>query len=99
LKLLTRTIISLSVFSGLVLLVGTPVFYIVLQHFFEEQTDETLAFRKQFIVNKLPQVDSEKEIKAWTTFEDDVEITPLPAQTVIKDSLYQYVRQSRLLEK
>ena len=77
-KLLNRTGLAYFVVSLLLLLVATPIFYLVLNELFIEEADETLLERKAFVVNRLDQIQNPKEITDWTRFEDDIAVTPLP---------------------
>ena len=87
-KLLDRTVLAYLVISVCILLIATPVFYFVLNRLFIRNVDETLTLRKQFILHKLPEITSEEQIRGWTYFEDDVEITLLAENQLVRDSVY-----------
>jgi len=88
-RLLNRTATAYIIASILVLLVSIPIFYFVLHHLFAKQADSTLQSRKEFVVSKLGEINNELEIKNWTRFEDDIEVSRLPSDTApLPDSIY-----------
>lgn len=88
-RLLNRTATAYIIASILVLLVSIPIFYFVLHHLFAKQADSTLKSRKEFVVSKLGEINNDLEIKNWTRFEDDIEVSRLPSDTVpLPDSIY-----------
>ena len=88
-KLLNRTAVAYFGISLLLLVVATPTFYYVLHELFVEEADETLVSRKEFVVARLGQIKTAKEITDWTRFEDDIAVTPLPEGTPPRpDTLY-----------
>lgn len=88
-KLLHRTAKAYFAISLLVLLISTPLFFFILNRLFIQEADETLRYRKEFVLDRLHLIQSEEEIGKWTRLEDDIDVKILPAGTLPQpDTLY-----------
>lgn len=88
-KLLNRTAGTYFSVSLLMLLVSTPIFYLVLHRLFVDEADETLLYRRAFVVARLGQITTNLEITNWTRFEDDIDVLPLPTgRPPLRDTIY-----------
>lgn len=85
-KLLNRTLLSFLIYSVIVLVVVTPVFYWAVNRMITQEVDEALLRQKQEIQSRISKIKSEDELKQWEDLDGDVKIEP--TQTIIKDSLY-----------
>lgn len=94
-RLLDRTIIKYLVYSAVVVLIGIPAFYFVINKLFIDDIDETLVLRKNDLRRKIEKVSSPKDVKILETFDRNIEVRPLSKMHA--DTLY-YVTQFDSLE-
>lgn len=87
-KLLDRTLRTYLLYSVVVILISTPVFYLVIERLFVQDLDEALLLRKATIQQKLGQFTSLQQLLAWRDLEGNTELRPLTAQMPLRDSLY-----------
>jgi signal transduction histidine kinase len=86
-RLLNRTIISYLIYSILVFLTVTPVFYYMINWIFIKEVDETLLSKKNEIQFKAQKIKSDEELRIWENLDEDIRIAPLTGG-LIYDSIY-----------
>ncbi len=85
-RLLNRTLLNFLIYSVLVLLIVTPVFYWVVNRIIIERVDETLQIQKREIESRIQKINSESDLKQWEDLDGEVVIEPALRNT--KDSIY-----------
>ncbi|AUD05389.1 sensor histidine kinase [Spirosoma pollinicola] len=90
-KLLDRTLRTYLVYSGVVILISTPVFYGVIDKLFIDDVDEALLLRKQTIQQQLGRFTNEQVMFNWRDLEGNTLLRPVVARTPIRDSIYDAV--------
>ncbi|HZY81865.1 MAG TPA: histidine kinase dimerization/phospho-acceptor domain-containing protein [Cyclobacteriaceae bacterium] len=91
-KLLNRTLLGFLLFSVAVLLIATPVLYLVINNIIISKVDETLLVHKKEIETRLQKVE---DISQWEDLDGEVFVEPTSA-TLRGDSIYT-VNNSRVL--
>ena len=87
-KLLNRTIVNFLIYSIIIILVGTPVFYLVIDRLFIEDVDEALLLRKQELQLRLDKkIIDQKGIDLWEDLDGDIRFYSSEGK-VFKDSIY-----------
>ena len=93
-KLLDRTLRTYLLYSALVMLISTPVFYLVIEQLFTDEIDEVLWLRKEAIQNNLGRFSDEKALLTWRDLEGNTRLeairadTPIPRRDRIIDRAY-----------
>lgn len=85
-RLLNRTLLSFLIYSVLVLLIVTPVFYWVVNRIIIDRVDETLQMQKKEIESRIQKINSETELKQWEDLDGEVMIES--ATKNFQDSIY-----------
>jgi signal transduction histidine kinase len=85
-RLLNRTLLNFLIYSVLVLLIVTPVFYWVVNRIIIERVDETLQIQKKEIESRIQKIKSENDLKLWEDLDGEVVIEP--ATKISRDSIY-----------
>src|SRR5215207_8432399 len=88
-KLLTRTVRNYVLFSVLLLLISTPLFYFSIQWLFVKQIDQELRSHKSEFYELLPLLKTENEMKFFGLMNDEL---------LLKESLYLMQNDSLLTE-
>lgn len=95
-KLLPKTLRVYLLFALVVILAGGPVFYMITQWFYREDTNETLQLTKMnFLKNTLPQL-KEQDITSFNRLNWNIKLLP-PDQSITRDS-YQNIHYPDSLE-
>ncbi len=97
-KLLNRTTLHYLIYSVVVLLVVTPVFYLVIDRLFIEDVDEALLLQKQEIQVRIQKMKSASDLLMWADLDGDVKITPADGKK-FKDSIYFIVQYDSLADE
>lgn len=74
-KLLNITLRKNIVFSILVLLVFVPVFYVLLGHMYEEETDDAMLLHHKEFVQNTSNILTPQDILSWNKINRDVKLT------------------------
>jgi signal transduction histidine kinase len=86
-KLLNRTTLNYLIYSVIVLLVVTPVFYLVINRLFIEDVDEALLLQKKEIEMRIQKIKSETDVLVWADLDGDVKIEASQGK-IYKDSIF-----------
>ena len=87
-KLLNRTLRTYLLYSAVVMLVSTPVFYIVIGRLFTEEIDEVLWLRKEAIEANLNRFPNEQALLDWRDLEGNTRLRPVTPATPLRDHIY-----------
>ncbi len=87
-KLLDRTLRTYLLYSALVMLVSTPVFYIIIERLFIEDVDEALLIRKGDIQRRLGEFPSQQALMNWHDAVGNTFFLPIGPRTPKQDSIY-----------
>jgi two-component system sensor histidine kinase QseC len=90
-KLLDRTLRTYLLYSAGVMLISTPVFYLVIEQLFTDQVDESLWERKQTIQQQLGHFPNRPAVFNWRDLEGNTWLQPVTAQTPESDTIYELV--------
>ncbi len=90
-RLLNRTILSFLIYSIVVLLVATPLFYFLIDRIFIKEVDEALLTQKKEIQIRMQNKKSESELKDWEDLDGEVRISAYNGSG-FADSIY-YITQ------
>ena len=93
-KLLYKTTRDFLVFSVLVLLISAPVFYLITERLYIEETDETLLLQKEEFVEDFLANFKISDIPIWNKYNRNVSI--LPSDNIHKDTLFDKVYFDKL---
>jgi len=89
-KLLSKTLSYYGLFSVGLLLVGSPVFYLVIERLFLEDVDEALILRRDEFLKTYTLTLKKPDVATWNRYSRD--LTLLPAgKPLQKDTLFQQV--------
>ncbi len=97
-RLLNRTTLNYLIYSIVVLLVVTPVFYFVIDQLFTKDVDETLLLQKQEIQYRFQKIKSEGELKVWADLDGDVRVEPSNGK-LYPDSIFNLVQYDSLADE
>lgn len=97
-RLLNRTTLNYLIYSIVVLLVVTPVFYFVIDQLFTKDVDETLLLQKQEIQYRFQKIKSESELQVWTDLDGDVRVEPSNGK-LYPDSIFNLVQYDSLADE
>ena len=97
-RLLNRTTLNYLIYSIVVLLVVTPVFYFVIDQLFTKDVDETLLLQKQEIQYRFQKIKSESELQVWTDLDGDVRVEPSNGK-LYPDSIFNLVQYDSLTDE
>lgn len=86
-KLLNRTLRAFVFYAIAVLLIVTPVLYMVINNVIIRQVDETLQIHKSEIQTRLDKLPSETDVQKWEDLDGEVFVEPLTGP-MKKDSIY-----------
>src|SRR5436853_72266 len=86
-KLLNRTLFGFLIYAVAVLLIVTPLLYIVINNVIIHNVDETLQVHKREIQSRLEQLPSETDVRQWEDLDGEVVVEPLNAP-FSRDSIY-----------
>ncbi len=95
-KLLDRTLRTYLVYSALVMLISTPVFYIVIQQLFIDDVNEDLNLRKQTIQQQVARFTDRRTLLNWCDFENNTKFRAVDARTPKSDTIYDVVYQQQI---
>ena len=87
-KLLDRTLRTYLLYSIVVMLISTPVFYIVIGRLFTEEIDEVLWLRKEAIESHLSRFASEQALLNWRDLEGNTRLLPITPKTPLHNRIY-----------
>lgn len=76
-KLLNRTLLSLLVYSIVVLVVVTPILYFIINNIIINKVDETLQLHKKEIVTRLEALPTEADVRQWEDLDGEVVVKPI----------------------
>ena len=97
-RLLNRTTLNYLIYSIVVLLVVTPVFYFVIDQLFTNDVDETLLLQKQEIQYRFQKIKSESELQVWADLDGDVRVEPSNGK-LYPDSIFNLVQYDSLADE
>ena len=97
-RLLNRTTLNYLIYSIVVLLVVTPVFYFVIDQLFTKDVDETLLLQKQEIQYRFQKIKSESELQVWADLDGDVRVEPSNGK-LYPDSIFNLVQYDSLADE
>lgn len=86
-KLLNRSLLGLLIFAVAVLLIVTPVLYVVINSMIIGNVDRTLQVHKREIQSRLEQLPSETAVQQWEDLDGEVFVEPLDGP-LFEDSVY-----------
>lgn len=86
-RLLNRTLLSFLIYSVLVLLIVTPLFYWVVNTIIIRKVDETLLLQKKEIQARIQKIQSDSDLKLWEDLDGEVVIQPFHGP-LRADSIY-----------
>lgn len=89
-KLLSKSLKGLIVYSVLILVISVPVFYFELKSIVAEDVDEDLVAQKTDLVKRLEKVIIKKPFEYFEVFEPDIHIKPTKSKQTY-DSIYTVV--------
>jgi two-component system sensor histidine kinase QseC len=92
-KLLDRTLRTYLLYSALIMLISTPVFYLVIEQLFIDQVDENLWERKQTIQQQLNRFANPQALYTWRDLEGNTRLHPTTVKTSPADTIYDVVFQ------
>ncbi len=75
-KLLNRTLFGLLIYSIAVLLIATPVLYVVINNIIINRVDETLQIHKKEIEERLELLPTEADVRQWEDLDGEIVVTP-----------------------
>ncbi len=97
-KLLNRTTLNYLLYSVIVLLIITPIFYVVINTLFIKDVDETLLLQKQEIQFRIEKIISTNDLKVWVDLDGDVQIEPANGRT-FNDSIFNVTQYDSLADE
>jgi signal transduction histidine kinase len=86
-RLLNRTLLSFLIYSVLVLLIVTPLFYWVVNTIIIREVDETLLIQKKEIQARIEKIKPGNDLSTWEDLDGEVVIKPFQV-TPHADSIY-----------
>ncbi|MEZ4972597.1 MAG: HAMP domain-containing sensor histidine kinase [Cyclobacteriaceae bacterium] len=86
-KLLTRFVRHYIIYSAILLVISTPIFYVVVQSLFLEEIEEELHEHVTEFVRAAPHIKSTTDIEQYSNFNREITIREIN-HPVRKDSLY-----------
>jgi signal transduction histidine kinase len=86
-KLLNRTLFGFLIYAVAVLLIVTPILYMVINNVIIHNVDETLQVHKREIQSRLEHLPSETDVRQWEDLDGEVIVEPLNAPFA-RDSIY-----------
>ena len=97
-KLLDRTTRHYLIYSVLVLLVVTPIFYLVIDRLFIDDVDEALLLQKQEIQIRIQKMKTANDLLVWADLDGDVKIVPAGGKQ-FKDSIFYTVQYDSISDE
>ncbi len=97
-KLLNRTTLHYLIYSVIVLLVVTPIFYLIIDRLFIEDVDEALLLQKQEIQLRIQKIKSATDLLLWADLDGDVKIVPAAGKH-FRDSIYHIVQYDSVADE
>lgn len=94
-KLLKRTVNNYIVYSILLLVVCTPLFYLAIQHLFVVELEEELFHHKQNFINTAKLLQSENDLQIYQLINEEFKLTEA-SQWPVADSLFSYTQYDSL---
>ncbi len=94
-RLLKRTVKNYVLFSALLLLVCTPLYYLTIRQLFINEMEEELFHHKNNFIETAARLETEKEIQLYQLINEEFILTE-SAQWPIADSLYTYSQYDSL---
>jgi signal transduction histidine kinase len=88
-KLLRRTVKNYILYSALLLLVCTPLYYLAIQHLFVEEMEEALYHHKENFIKIAPTITSENDLRLYERVNEEFRLKEA-AQWPVTDSIYSY---------
>ncbi|MCB0490011.1 MAG: HAMP domain-containing histidine kinase [Cyclobacteriaceae bacterium] len=86
-KLLTRFVRHYIIYSAILLVISTPIFYVVVQSLFLEEIEEELHEHVTEFVRAAPHIKSTTDIEQYSNFNREITIHEV-THPITKDSLY-----------
>jgi signal transduction histidine kinase len=97
-RLLNRTTLNYVVYSVVVLLLVTPLFYWVIEGLFIKDVDETLLIQKKEIQFRVRNHTSDSDLSIWAAIDGKAEIE-MATDASTKDSLYSIVQYDSIADE
>ncbi len=97
-KLLNRTLLGFLIYAVAVLLIITPVLYLVINNLIIRQVDETLQVHKREIQSRLEQLPSETAVQQWEDLDGEVVVVPID-RPFPQDSIYTLDASSKKMHR
>jgi len=97
-RLLKRTVKNYILYSALLLLVCTPLYYLTIRQLFINEMEEELFHHKNNFIETVARLETEKEIKLYQLINEEF-ILSESTQWPIADSLYTYSQYDSLEKK
>ncbi|MDJ1470330.1 sensor histidine kinase [Xanthocytophaga flava] len=97
-RLLTRTVQSYSIYSGLLLLIAIPVFYLILNQLVIDEIDKVLFSHKRDFAKASVHLRSIEDIQYYPLLNEEFFITPV-THTITLDSFYTELTQKPGIDK
>ncbi len=92
-KLLDRTLRNYLLYSAVVMLISTPVFYGVIQQVFIDDVNEDLLLRKETIQQQIARFTDRRILLNWRDLEGNTTLGNIDARTPKSDTIYDVVYQ------
>jgi signal transduction histidine kinase len=94
-KLLNKTIRSYLGYSIIILLVGIPVFYLIIEQLYILDVDEALVIKKEELQHSTKKLQNDHDIRLWLAMDNDVKIIG-KGEAAGRDSIYQTIHYDPL---
>ncbi|MBS1491065.1 MAG: hypothetical protein JSS93_11105 [Bacteroidetes bacterium] len=86
-RLLNRTLLNLSVYSVIILILVTPVFYRIINRIIWDEVDENLLLQKNEIQIRMNRLKADTNLLEWQSLDSNIKIE-LASTTSFHDSLF-----------
>ncbi|MBS1558070.1 MAG: hypothetical protein JST69_05025 [Bacteroidetes bacterium] len=86
-RLLSRTLLNLSVYSVIILILVTPVFYRIINRIIWDEVDENLFLQKNEIQIRINRLKPDTDLLGWQSLDSNIKIEPI-STTFFRDSLF-----------
>lgn len=81
-KLLNRTLRGFLIYSFAILLIVTPILYLVINNIIINQVDETLQLHKREIQMRLEKLPTDEDVRQWEDMDGEVVVKPFDGAPV-----------------
>ncbi|CAN5608242.1 HAMP domain-containing sensor histidine kinase [soil metagenome] len=97
-KLLNRATLNYLIYSIIVLLIVTPLFYLIIERLFIEDVDESLMLRKQEIQFRVRKIKSHNDLQLWSDLDGDIK-WELAKGITFRDTIFYTVQYDSLADE